>query len=121
MAIFKSSNHNPNLSEIDLTQKNEFNCQVNTSGENVRAYKLQILSGRGDEVICDGKKRIIDGITYENAGVDCAPIKNKGFLKIPNISNESSESIDIISGKTLENGKDYQWGIRTYGFYGSYS
>lgn len=115
MAIFKSSNHNPNLSEIDLTQKNEFNCQVNTSGENVRAYKLQILSGRGDEVICDGKKRIIDGVTYENAGVDCAPIKNKGFLKIPNISNESSESVDIISGKVLENGKDYQWGVRTYG------
>ena len=79
MAVFKSSNHSPNLSEIDLTQKNEFNCQVNTSGESIRAYKLQILSERGDEVICDGKKRIIDGITYENAGVDCAPIKNKGF------------------------------------------
>lgn len=115
MAIFKTSNHNPNLSEIDLAQKNEFNCQVNTSGENVRAYKLQILSSRGDEIICDGKKRIIDGVTYENAGVDCTPVKNKGFLKIPNISNESSESIDIISGKALENGKDYQWGIRTYG------
>ena len=103
MAVFKPSNHSPNLSEIDLTQKNEFNCQVNTSGESIRAYKLQILSERGDEVICDGKKRTINGVTYENAGIDCAPIKNKGFLKIPDIS----EGADIITGKTLENGKNY--------------
>ena len=85
MAVFKPSNHSPNLSEIDLTQKNEFNCQVNTSGESIRAYKLQILSERGDEVICDGKKRTINGVTYENAGIDCSPIKNKGFLKISDI------------------------------------
>ena len=103
MAVFKSSNHSPNLSEIDLTQENEFNCQVNTSGESIRAYKLQILSERGDEVICDGKKRTINGVTYENAGIDCSPIKNKGFLKIPDIS----EGADIITGKTLENGKNY--------------
>lgn len=111
MAVFKPSNHSPNLSEIDLTQKNEFNCQVNTSGESIRAYKLQILSERGDEVICDGKKRTINGVTYENAGIDCSPIKNKGFLKISDIS----QGADIISGKSLENGKNYQWGLRTYG------
>ena len=103
MAVFKPSNHSPNLSEIDLTQKNEFNCQVNTSGESIRAYKLQILSERGDEVICDGKKRTINGVTYENAGIDCSPIKNKGFLKIPDIS----EGADIITGKTLKNWKNY--------------
>lgn len=113
MAIFKSSNHNPSLSEIDLNQENEFNCQVNTSGENVRAYKLQILSGRGDEVICDGQAYTdSQGNTIENAGTNCNPVKNKGFLKIPNISKNS---VTVLPGKELKNGKDYQWGIRTYG------
>ena len=53
ISIFKTSNHSPNLTEIDLNENNEFSCQVNTSGESVLAYKLKILSKSGDEIIYD--------------------------------------------------------------------
>lgn len=100
MAIYKSSHHYPSLSEIDVDQPNEFSCQVNTSGESVQAYKIQILSGRGDEVVLDGNDN-------DGKGTDLsAPVKNKGFLKIP-------DSVFKNKSKLL-NGKDYQWGIRTY-------
>lgn len=108
MAIFKSSNHTPNLQEVDLNNENEFSCQINTSGESVRAYKLQILSSRGDEIIRDGIPDSIDS-NYRIGKNLNYPIKNKGFLKFnindtPNLKDDNS----------LENGKDYQWGIRTY-------
>ena len=99
MAIYKPSNFTPSLTEIDLNQNNEFSCQVNTSGESVQAYKIQILSGRGDEVVLDGNNNDKNGT---NLG---RPIKNKGFLKISDSSFDKSK---------LTNGKDYQWGIRTY-------
>lgn len=99
MAIYKTSNHSPNLQEVDLTQDNTFSCMVNTSGENIVAYKMSILSGRGDEKIYSPKEPTL--ITK--------PIKNKGILKINNI-NDSLHDED----KKLENGKDYQWGIRVY-------
>ena len=100
MAIYKPSNFSPNLQEIDLNKTNEFSCQVNTSGESVQAYKIQILSGRGDEVILDGNNN-------DKKGTDLnKPIKNKGFLKV---------SDSVFKNQTeLINGKDYQWGIRTY-------
>ena len=100
MAIYKPSNFTPSLTEIDLNQNNEFSCQVNTSGESVQAYKIQILSGRGDEVVLDGNNNDKNGTNLER------PIKNKGFLKISDSSFDKSK---------LTNGKDYQWGIRTYG------
>ena len=44
MSVFKSSNHTPNLQEIDITKENTFSCQVNTSGESIKAYKIYTLS-----------------------------------------------------------------------------
>ena len=58
MSVYKTSNHSPNLQEVDLTQDNTFSCMVNTSGENIVAYKMQILSGRGDEKIYVPKEPI---------------------------------------------------------------
>lgn len=99
MAIYKPSNHVPNLQEVDLTQKNTFSCMVNTSGENIRAYKMQLLSGRGDEKIYAPEEPILLS----------KPIKNKNFLKIDNVSSSMSGLIN-----PFENGKDYQWGVRVY-------
>ena len=100
MAVFKSSNHAPSLSEIDLNESNDFTCQINTSGESVQAYKIQILSGRGDEVL-------VDGNANDGKGTNLTiPVKNKGILRVKS---------DAITDKSkLINGKDYQWGIRTY-------
>ena len=50
MAIYKPSNFYPNLREIDLTEDNTFTCQVNTSGETVKAYKIGFLSGSNKEL-----------------------------------------------------------------------
>ena len=95
MSVFKSSNFSPNLSEIDITKNNEFSCQVNTSGESIKAYKIQILSGNGEELVAE---------------TDCinttVPIKNKNFLKVIGTKDALQSN--------LKNGKDYQWGIRTY-------
>ena len=102
MAVYKTSNHSPNLQEVDLTQDNTFSCMINTSGENVVAYKMSILSGRGDEKIYSPKEPV-------NLIETAKPVKNKGILKINNI-NESFHDED----KKLENGKDYQWGVRVY-------
>ena len=100
MAIYKSSHHYPSLSEVDFNKPNEFSCQVNTSGESVQAYKIQILSGRGDEVLIDGNNNDKIGTNLSK------PIKNKGFLKVSDSNFKNNEN--------LVNGKDYQWGIRTY-------
>lgn len=99
MAIYKPSNHTPNLQEVDLTQENTFSCMVNTSGENIRAYKMQLLSGRGDEKI----------YAPETPVLLSKPVKNKNILKIDNISSSMSGLIN-----PFENGKDYQWGVRVY-------
>lgn len=95
MAVYKSSNLEPSLNEIDLTQDNTFSCQVNTSGESIQAYKYSILLNNTEDEI------------YSSPGTDLAkPIKNKGTLSINNVSNKLSDK--------LVNGKDYLWGIRTY-------
>lgn len=96
MAIYKTSNHIPNLQEIDLTQNNTFSCMVNTSGESIKAYKMQILSGRGDQVLYAPKTPT--ALTK--------PVKNKGILKIENVNNTLNTN--------FLNGKDYQWGVRVY-------
>lgn len=95
MAIYKPSNLSPELQEIDVNNINEFSCQVNTSGESVKGYKIQILSGDGSTVLYDA-----------NATDIPTPIKNKNFLKI----NLSSSQL----GSNIPNGKNYQWNIRTY-------
>ena len=96
MAIYKTSNHMPNLQEVDLTQDNTFSCMVNTSGEPIKAYKMQILSGRGDKKI----------YAPEEPTLLPKPIKNKNTLKINKVNDSFSSS--------FINGKDYQWGIRVY-------
>lgn len=95
MAVYKSSNLEPSLTEIDLTQDNTFSCQINTSGESIKAYKYSILLNNTEDEI------------YSSQGTDLPkPIKNKGTLNINNVSNKLSNK--------LVNGKDYLWGIRTY-------
>ncbi len=96
MAIYKSSNCSPQLSEIDFTENNTFSCVVNTSGEPVKAYKLKIMSEDGSETY------------YEpDEGTNLSfPVQNKEVLYIKNISN--SLDGDLI------NGRNYLWGIRTY-------
>lgn len=95
MSVYKPSNFFPLLQEIDITKDNEFSCQVNTSGESIQAYKIQILSGSGEDIVAESQ--------CINTTV---PIKNKSFLKISGVSNKLDS--DLI------NGKDYQWGVRTY-------
>ena len=99
ISIFKTSNHSPNLTEIDLNENNEFSCQVNTSGKSVLAYKLKILSKSGDEIIYDP-----DEPTSLSK-----PVKNKKFLTVKDINKDTHDN-----GKIFNNGKDYQWGIRVY-------
>ena len=96
MAIYKPSNLSPNLQEIDVTEENNFSCQVNTSGSSIQAYKIQILSG-------DGNSTLFDGIATD-LGTN---VKNKDQL-IVQLNPTDFSSNNII------NGKDYQWNIRTY-------
>lgn len=96
MAIFKPSNMKPSLSEIDVTQGQEFECQVNTSGEPVLGYKIQILSQKDHNILYDGNH--LD-TTYG--------IQNKKILKIP-------VSTTIFENSGIKNGKDYQWNVRVY-------
>ena len=64
MAVYKPSNLVPTLQEIDVLKDQVFSCQVNTSGDKVTKYKIQVLSNRGDEL----------GSTQEES----VNIKNKG-------------------------------------------
>ena len=95
MAVYKPSNLTPNLEEIDFTENNTFTCQVNTSGENVVAYKYEIINNNTEIK------------AYESAGINLTePVKNKGILSISDVSSALNSA--------LQNGKDYQWGIRVY-------
>lgn len=96
MAIYKSSNCSPQLSEIDFTQNNTFSCVINTSGEPAKAYKLKILSENGDTTY------------YEPANPTdlTIPVQNKDVLQIKNVSNSLNNE--------LVNGKNYLWGVRVY-------
>lgn len=96
LAIYKSSNCSPQLSEIDFTQNNTFSCVVNTSGEPVKAYKLKIMSESGDVTY-------YEPTTPTNLTI---PVQNKDVLKIKNVSNSLNAN--------LINGKNYLWGVRTY-------
>lgn len=94
MAIYKPSNFYPNLEEIDLDENNTFSCQINTSGNSVKAYQLKFLTEDNVEV---AKKNAVDLTSY---------VKNKAFLNIDNINSTN------YSG--LTNGNNYKWTIRVY-------
>lgn len=100
MAVYKPSNLVPTLQEIDVLKDQVFSCQVNTSGEKVTKYKIQVLSNRGD--------------ILGNTELRTANVKNKGTLKA-NISADWFAEINSAENKkAILNGKDYQWNIRTY-------
>lgn len=98
MAIYKSSNLQPSLAEIDVTNEKDsvFSCQVNTSGTTVKAYKINILSG-------DGTKEILAPTTPTELP---KPLINKAIL--------TSNDINSTNVPALINGENYQWNIRTY-------
>ena len=98
MAIYKSSNLQPSLAEIDVTNEKDsvFSCQVNTSGTTIKAYKINILSG-------DGTKEILAPTTPTELP---KPLINKAIL--------TSNKINSTTVPALTNGQDYQWNIRTY-------
>lgn len=97
MSIFKPSNHTPNMQEVDLDTSNTFSCLVNTSGETVKAYKLNVLSREGEPIYTGNATDLL------------APVQNKGQLNIYNIDSNTHDT-----GKTFDNGKDYQWNVRLY-------
>ena len=94
MAIYKPSNFYPNLEEIDLDENNTFSCQINTSGNSVKAYQLKFLTEDNVEV---AKKNAVDLTSY---------VKNKAFLNIDNINSTNYSE--------LTNGNNYKWTIRVY-------
>ena len=71
MAIYKPSNFNKNLGELDVEKENLFQCQANTSGSKIMGYKLTIYNKDGSELLYDG-----------NATDFGSPIKNKGTVSI---------------------------------------
>ena len=89
--VFKPSNTNPNLSEIDVTNEKDsiFSCQVNTSGTTIKAYKINILSG-------DGTKEILAPTTPTELP---KPLINKAIL--------TSNDINSTNVPALTNGQDY--------------
>ena len=95
MAIYKPSNFNKNLGELDVEKENLFQCQANTSGSKIMGYKLTIYNKDGSELLYDG-----------NATDFGSPIKNKGTVSISMGPDQFGESI--------VNGKDYQWNFRLY-------
>lgn len=94
MAIYKPSNFYPNLEEIDLDENNTFSCQINTSGNSVKAYQLKFLTEDNVEV---AKKNAVNLSSY---------VKNKAFLNIDNINSTNYSE--------LTNGNNYKWTIRVY-------
>lgn len=94
MAIYKPSNFYPNLEEIDLDENNTFSCQINTSGNSVKAYQLKFLTEDNVEI---AKKDAVDLTSY---------VKNKAFLNIDNINSTNYSE--------LTNGNNYKWTIRVY-------
>lgn len=133
MAIYKPSNLGPNLEEIDVSlripsnpetnpdtkwQANIFEAQVNTTGENVLAFRLNILENNTENVIYTSP-----GISLPKKPTNLfgkEGVKNKDFVKTY-YSESEKYTLDrqgfIINNQltsSLKNGKDYQWNIRMY-------
>ena len=151
MAIYKPSNLSPDLKEIDLEMQvgqdgwknNIFEAQVNTSGENILAYKLLFYENNKEEKIFETPavelknkntgKFIKDGIvnkgivkTYYGNDDDINPVINTNS-SLPHLTTTPSNFIvnnqlngmptidsTAYTNMSLKNGKDYQWSIRTY-------
>lgn len=108
--IYKPSRLKPNLNELDVNNEEgtDFSCQVNTSGNDVKAYKIQILSQIG-ETIFDQKAQNLDK-NIQNKDILTANFKySNNSIKVNDGTAQS-----LGAGQTLTNGKDYQWNIRTY-------
>lgn len=99
MALYRPSIMVPDLKEIDITQNNTFTCQVNSSGSTVKAYKFQMWSGDGNDLLYDGDSQQL-GVNHF--------VKNKGTLEIPVTPNM------LGSSNKVRNGRDFQWGVRVY-------
>ena len=68
MAIYKPSNFYPKLEEVDIEKEdNIFSCQINTDGEEVKAYKTNILSPD-------------DTLLFQQFSNLKEPLNNKDFL-----------------------------------------
>ena len=108
MAIYKSSNCSPQLSEIDFDEDNTFSCVVNTSGEPAKAYKLKILSENGDITYYDPDQPTILPV----------PVQNKDILQIKHVNSDLDPLADPSAippvPSRLVNGKNYLWGVRVY-------
>lgn len=92
MAIYKPSNFYPNLDEIDLSkiEGQRFECQVNTDGARAKAYKIQLLSSKGDYL-------------YEYLDNFETPIKNKEFADFKIDLYDITSYNPLKAGQTSEN------------------
>lgn len=97
MAIYKPSNLYPNLKEVDLTEDNMFSCQVNTSGETVKAYKIGFLSSSNKELFFPDSVNLLAS-KY---------VKNKQNLQIPVLANISPNLVNLKNDY-------YKWKLRLY-------
>ena len=89
MAIYKPSNFYPSMDEIDMLESNTFECQVNTDGSKVKAYKLNIYSDGGV-------------LLYEKIGEFSKPIGNNDFAQI----DVEPYSINLTDMERGDNGCD---------------
>ena len=101
MAIYKPSNLNPDLKELDILnpEGNIFSCQVNTSGSSAMASKTQIVSPQGELIFQSDTKNLKKRIP------------NKNFLSQKILYREDEQEKKIFTdndtlGKSLEEGQD---------------
>lgn len=102
--LYKSSQLFPNLTEIDVTENNTLSAQVNTTGTTVKACRVKVITGDGNDVLYDSDKGYDSTNPPPNLKI---PVINKGTVKF-------DLTKDICAANKIINGKDYQWNIRTY-------
>lgn len=92
MAIYKPSNLSPQNEEIDINYNdNVFECQVNTSGEPVKAYKMNMYND-------DGTLLLYEGDFIDKQGEKDLKVNNKKTLKINEISRKLFDGGKIDAG-----------------------
>ena len=115
MAIYKPSNLDPDLKELDILnpEGNIFSCQVNTSGSSAMASKTQIVSPQGELIFQSDAKNLKKKISNKNflsQKILCREDEREKKIFIDNDTVGKS----LEEGQDLTNGKDYQWNIRIY-------
>ena len=115
MAIYKPSNLDPDLKELDILnpEGNIFSCQVNTSGSSAMASKTQIVSPQGELIFQSDAKNLKKRIPNKNflsQKILCREDEREKKIFIDNDTVGKS----LEEGQDLTNGKDYQWNIRIY-------